>query len=130
MSVAGKKLWILLFVTVIGIVLLNFSFINSNSLNFAVENLSKIEIKNGNTGKVIVLEEDDGNRLLEELIKLNVKLDGINIWACGYKYKVNVFTPHGNKEIVIKSKNEFTKGIFKYKTEKDIVNLLESFIIE
>lgn len=114
----------------IGIVSLNFYLMNKNPLNFSVENLTKIEIQNGTNGKLIVLENEDAKKLLDELVKLNAKLTGINGWTSGYKYKFKIITSNDSKEIVIKSKNGFVKSIFKYETEEDIIKLIEDVITE
>lgn len=125
-----KKILIILLIVVLGIVSLNFYLINNNPLSFSVKDLMKIEIQNGTNGKLMVLENDSAKKLSDELVRLDVKLTGINGWTSGYKYKVKIITSNNSKEIVIKSKNGFVRGIFKYETEKDIIKLIEDMIIE
>lgn len=117
-------------IVVLAIVSLNFYLINKNPLSFAVKDLTKIEIQNGTNGELIVLENENAKKLSDELVKLDVKLTGINGWTSGYKYKVKIITSNNSKEIVIKSKNGFVRNIFKYETEKDIIKLIEDVITE
>lgn len=115
---------------VVGAVLLTFYLTNENPLNMDVENLSKIEIQNGNNGKFFVLENEEAEDLLEELLKLDVKFVGINGWTSGYEYKVTIISSNDRNEIIIKSNNDFIKGVFKYETEQDLMKLIENIVKE
>lgn len=131
MSVNKKrKILIILLIVVLGIVSLNFYLINKNPLSFAVKDLTKIEIRNGTNGELIVLENENAKNLADELTKLDVKFIGISGWTSGYTYGVKIITSNSTKEIVIKSKNDFVESIFKYETEEDIIKLIEDAITE
>ena len=125
-----RKTLIILLIVVLGIISLNFYLIYQNPLNFDVKDLTKIEIQNGTNGELIVLESENAKELSDELVKLDAKLTGINIWTSGYKYKVKIITSNNSKEIVIKTKNGFIRNIFKYETEKEIIKLIEDVITE
>lgn len=128
MNINKKRVFIVLVIIVLGIVSLNFYLMIRNPLDFSVENLIKIEIRNGNTGKLIVLENEKAKKLSDKLASLDTKLTSIHVWSCGYSYTLEIITSNNSKRIIVYSNNYFVSGIFSYKTEEDIIKLIEDII--
>lgn len=104
--------------------------VNSAKFRFPDKDLYRIEIRNGTSGKLHVLDGEDALTFSNKLSYVDAKIIGLSGWSSGYRYKIEIFTKNGSDEIVIKSKNSFIHGIFKYESSKDIVELLEDEIKE
>lgn len=104
--------------------------VNSAKFSFPDKDLDKIEIRNGTSGKLYVLEGEDALTFSSKLSDVDAEIIGLSGWSSGYRYKIEIFTKSGSDEIVIKSDNSFIHGIFKYESSKDIVELLEDEIKE
>jgi hypothetical protein len=89
----------------------------------------RIEIRNGNTGQLYVLENEKARALADELKDTDTKVSGL-LLSMGYSYTIDFIKGSRSKTIVVKSANIMTKGIVKYQTDTDMVELILTMINE
>lgn len=128
--IARKKslLLIVLAIIIISIVSIWIYLINAAALDFDIKDLNKIEIRDGTSGNSYLLEGEEAARLSNNLLSLDVKMIGVDVWSSGYMYKVRIETNKNSEEITIKTKNIFVKGICKHEVDENIIELIEDLI--
>lgn len=109
---------ILLFITSIGVLIL----IRSPFFKSA----EKIEIQNGTTGEVFVIQGDEKNEFLNALQEIDISVSVVRIWTSGYEYMIRFIDGSSTKEVYVKNSNLFTGCFLIYKSDTDIIKLIEN----
>ena len=113
-------------ITILLIVITAYMFLNSLSLlGLSFRKYDRIEIRNGTTGSLYVLEGNDTSEFIKGIRGVKIKICGLNDWAFGYSYKIELFKRNTSREIFIKSSYLMTKGLFKYEPAEDMIALVE-----
>ncbi len=94
-----------------------------------VSKADRIEIRNGNTGQLYVLENEKARALADELKDTDTKVSGL-LLSMGYSYTIDFIKGSRSKTIIVKSPYVMTKGIAKYQTYTDMVELISNMINE
>lgn len=129
MRVQKRRLRLLILAAFLaGIALICIHLVNGATFSFSNKDLYKIEIRNGTNGTSYVLEDEEALALSNKMLDVDATVAGLSEWSSGYRYKIEIFTKSGSDEIIIKSEKSFIYGNFKYKTNKDMVELLEDEI--
>lgn len=92
-----------------------------------VQQATRIEIQNGNTGEVTTLNDDAKNQFLDELLSLDTHVSGISGWSAGYEYKITFFiTDEETKEVYVKNSSCIYSHNISYNVDEDLVEQIES----
>lgn len=127
----GHKIKIQLSMTAIALIgMLLIYFLVGTPFDSSINDFSRIEIQNGTNGKLYLLENKASSIFSSELLDLDAKVIGLDIWSSGYRYKIQFFNKNNTDEIIVKTENIIKKGIFKYKTNKDIIRLITNALNE
>ena len=90
---------------------------------------TKIAIRNGSTGKRVVIEDTmEIKNFIKELNKYSGGLRGINVpFTSGYRYLITINRGNSEQYLVIRNEFSICKGILKYKLDKDFIEILEKY---
>ena len=94
-----------------------------------VSKADRIEIRNGNTGQLYVLENEKARVLADKLKDTDTKLSGL-LLSMGYSYKIDFVNGSRVKTVIVKSPHVMTKGIVKYQTDTDMAEMISNAINE
>ncbi len=88
----------------------------------------RIEIQNGTTGEVFVIQGDEKNEFLNALQEIDISVSGFRIWTSGYEYMIKFIDGSSTKEVYVKNSNLFTGRFLIYKSDTDIIKLIENIM--
>ena len=94
-----------------------------------VSKADRIEIRNGNTGQLYVLENEKARALADELKDTDTKVTGL-LLSMGYSYTIDFIKGSRSKTVIVKSPYVMTKGIVKYQTDTDMAEMISNAINE
>lgn len=94
------------------------------------EDAEKIEVQNGNTGEEFVLDEEAKTAFLKGLSETDNRVSSIGIFTAGYQYKITFSSSIGEKEIVVKNSELLESGGLMYKSDRDMIKLIEWVLSE
>ena len=94
------------------------------------EEAERIEIQNGNTGEEFILNGEEKAIFLKGLSETNTRVSSIRIFTAGYQYKITFSSGIGEKEVVVKNSELLESGGLMYKTDRDMIKLIEGVLSE
>ncbi len=118
-----RKLNLVLVISIILSILIIIGFVIRNPIPQHAEN---VLIQNGNTGKRLLLSEEQKDMFMKEFSELKPILSGISIskaFYSGYNYKVSF----DGKDITHINERSFMSGFFVYKTKENMINLIKKY---
>ncbi len=92
-----------------------------------IEKVEVISIRNGNNGELIKLTEETSNAFVSEFNVIGKHISGINLWRSGYNYKI-YWDEELTKDITVRGENIISVGIFDYKTDVNVIEMIEKHI--
>ena len=92
-----------------------------------IEKVETIAIRNGNNGELIELNEETSNAFVSEFNAIQKCISGINLWRSGYDYKI-LLNEELTKDITVRGDNTISAGIFDYKTDENVIEVIEKYI--
>lgn len=88
----------------------------------------RIEIQSGTTGEFFVIQEDEKNDFLNALQEIYTSVSGVRIWTSGYEYMIRFVDGSSAKEVYVKNSNLLTGRFLTYKSDTDIIKLIENVL--
>lgn len=119
----NKKYYLLLFVFILAV--LGIAMVSNSQRN--IEKVEIIFIRNGNNGELIELDEAQSNAFVSEFNAIQKRISGINLWRLGYEYKI-LLNEELTKDITVRGDNTISAGIFDYKTNESVIEMIERYI--
>lgn len=87
----------------------------------------KVMIRNGSTGEETVLEGEYAEEMMQRLSGVHSKLSGVHLWTSGYGYIIR-FQDNGDAdEVTVRGSDTYVSGLLKYKTDADLLKIIEEF---
>lgn len=90
----------------------------------------KIKIQSGTTGEVFVIQGDEKDEFLNALQETDTSVSGVRIWTAGYEYMIRFIDGSSTKEVYVKNSNLLTGRFLTYKSNTDIIKLIENALSE
>ena len=90
----------------------------------------KIEIQNGTTGEVFVIQGDEKNEFLNALQEIDISVSGVRIWTSGYEYMIRFIDGSSTKEVYVKNSSLLQGQFLTYKSDTDVIKLIENALSE
>ena len=126
-----KKVNVKSLIIFVGLLLCTFLFgLGIMMVSNSQRNIEKVEIiaiRNGNNGELIELDEADSNSFVSEFNAIQKRISGINLWRLGYDYKI-LLNEELTKDITVRGDNTISAGIFDYKTDESVIEMIEKYI--
>lgn len=119
----NKKYYLLLFVFILAV--LGIAMVSNSQRN--IEKAETIAIRNGNNGELIELNEETSNAFVSEFNAIQKCISGINLWRSGYDYKI-LLNEELTKDITVRGDNTISAGLFDYKTDENVIEVIEKYI--